>query len=311
MDNENFIRPTQKALILIYLLLSLAFGLTLLLLTWPNGFADTFISKLSDELRLLIIVAGAGFLGSTLYALMNYTTVIASMLRLNRSWIPWYFTRGLIGLVFALIIYLSLRGFIVTPNIETKYLNAFGLTATSILIGMFSETLFKKLSIAINALLGNKTEIEKKIDNIGKTLGTTILDNYNGFLFTEIYKMNNESNTYSKDNSSDQYELIAWFQAGDIYDKLSTFKSDRLQVHEINITDGNDVEFIEFKIVPKSESINFYPSTINARINASSRSEFYRFSFTAYDKNFGEDCWIEISQKNRLIVASPIRYILT
>ncbi|HLG41682.1 MAG TPA: hypothetical protein VI461_18525 [Chitinophagaceae bacterium] len=308
-NKREFVDPVTKTLLLVYFIFTMVAAACLLFAFWPDNSDSDWYIDVSENMRLFIIVVCSGYLGSSVHSVTSFVNFIGSQ-RFEKSWTFWYLVRGFIGAILALLCFLCIRGFVVTNDIPARYLNTYGLCSISILIGLFSDTIVFKLKEVFTIVLNRKSNVERQIDKIGQTLGTSFLDNYSGMVFVEILPLVVTGRSLDNDNSplaSGKYKLIVWFQPiNDV--RLGEGESDTLRhtAQQINITDGNDVEMVEFKITPKSNYIKFTPGYVAARISVSAASANQIFTFEVNNELPSLDSWVEIHQKNRLIVALPL-----
>ena len=109
-------------------------GIVLCCCEWP----------LSDEGRLLLIVAIAGALGSFVHTATSFATYVGNR-SLAVSWTWWYVLRMPIGVSLALIFYCVTRGGLLSAGASGNALNPFGIAAASGMVGMFSKQAADKL----------------------------------------------------------------------------------------------------------------------------------------------------------------------
>ncbi len=116
---------------------------------------------ISDEVRLLLIVALAGALGSLVHALRSLYWYVGNR-ELVRSWVMKYMLLPFVGAAVAIIFYFVIRGGFFSQEMTMKDADPFGFAALAGLVGMFceaavlklkeiAETIFKKPPEGINA----------------------------------------------------------------------------------------------------------------------------------------------------------------
>ena len=98
----------------------------------------------SDEVRLLLIVALAGALGSLVHALRSLYWYVGNR-ELVRSWVMKYMLLPFVGAAVALIFYFVIRGGFFSQEVTMKEADPFGFAALGGLVGMFSEAAVLKL----------------------------------------------------------------------------------------------------------------------------------------------------------------------
>jgi hypothetical protein len=95
------------------------------------------------DARLLILAMLAGMLGALVHATTSFATYLGNR-EFDRSWVPWFALRPLIGMTLGLLFYLIVRAGFVTSN-GADSINPFGVTAISGLAGLFSKQTVDKL----------------------------------------------------------------------------------------------------------------------------------------------------------------------
>lgn len=98
---------------------------------------------LTDEERLLLIVAFAGALGSLVHALRSFYWYVGNR-ELVLSWIAMYILLPIVGALMGLILYFTIRGGLI-PQVPIQQTSTFGFVALSALVGMFSVQAALKL----------------------------------------------------------------------------------------------------------------------------------------------------------------------
>jgi len=149
--------PMGIVLIMTYLILFSILLLYGLLQFWPppisaEGSAPasspvTFLLwrfSISDEIRLLLIVALAGALGGLVHALRSFYWYVGNR-KLVRSWLPMYILLPLVGTTLGLIFYLVIRGGFFSSQATAQQTSPFGFAALASLVGLFSQQAVLKL----------------------------------------------------------------------------------------------------------------------------------------------------------------------
>lgn len=120
-----------------------------------------FISfSMSAEVRLIIIAALAGALGSLIHSMTSFATYVGNK-QFVTSWIWWFIHRPFIGMSLALIFYFVVRGGFFAIAAETQALSPFGVAGLSGLVGMFSKQAIDKLREVFETLF-KTTEADKR-----------------------------------------------------------------------------------------------------------------------------------------------------
>jgi hypothetical protein len=113
------------------------------------------------EVRLLILVAVAGALGSFIHLATSYANYLGNR-QLVSSWKWWYILRPFIGSALAAIIYFAARGGLLSGVAGAGDLSPYGITALAGLTGMFSKQATDKLREVFENLF--KTEPPPRAD---------------------------------------------------------------------------------------------------------------------------------------------------
>jgi hypothetical protein len=118
--------------------------------------------KMSDEIRLLLLVLIVGFVGSYIHTTISFVN-FAGNRRLVKSWFWYYVTRPFAGPFLALVFYLALRGGLLAVNVGSESINQYGVLAVSGLAGLFSKQAMSKLKEVFTNLF--KTEREERLQD--------------------------------------------------------------------------------------------------------------------------------------------------
>jgi hypothetical protein len=102
------------------------------------------VFEISLEVRLILIVAVAGALGSYVHAARSFGDYAGNR-QLRKSWLWFYLLRSPIGMGLALVFYFVTRGGLISANAEAKALSPFGFAAVAGLIGLFHDQAIAKL----------------------------------------------------------------------------------------------------------------------------------------------------------------------
>ena len=100
--------------------------------------------EVSVEIRLFVVVAVSGALGGLLHATRSFAWYVGhSSLRLR--WLPYYIAMLFIGAGLATIVYIVLRGGIVSGKASQADVNPYGFAAVAAIVGLFSEQALEML----------------------------------------------------------------------------------------------------------------------------------------------------------------------
>lgn len=99
---------------------------------------------ISNEVRLLLIVAMAGALGSLVHAFRSMFWYVGNR-DFVRSWILMYILLPFVGLSMSLVFYFVLRGGLFSSQAPVQATNPFGFAGLAGLVGMFSNQAGLKL----------------------------------------------------------------------------------------------------------------------------------------------------------------------
>ncbi len=108
---------------------------------WIFGFEWT---KPTADALYIVAVVTLGALGSSVQALTSFGTYVGNH-ALRTRWVWWYLVRLPIGAVIALIIYLVLRGGLLSVSTSARDISPYGIGAVAALSGMFSRQATDKL----------------------------------------------------------------------------------------------------------------------------------------------------------------------
>jgi hypothetical protein len=107
---------------------------------------------ITDEVRLLLIVALTGALGALVHALRSISWYVGNR-ALVRSWAANYILLPFVGGTLALVFYLVIRGGFFSPQSTFQQTSPFGFAAMAGLIGMFSPQAVLKLQQVAETVL--------------------------------------------------------------------------------------------------------------------------------------------------------------
>lgn len=161
----TYVGPIGIVLIVTYLILSSILLLYGLVQFWPpptpagesapTSSSVTFLFwtfSISDEVRLLLIVALAGALGSLVHALRSLYWYVGHR-ELRWSWLAMYILLPFVGTTLGLVFYFVIRGGFFSPQATVQQTSPFGFAALAGLVGMFSEQAVLKLKEVAETLL--------------------------------------------------------------------------------------------------------------------------------------------------------------
>ncbi len=180
---SQIVGPVGIVGVTVYLVLFsllLIFGLVRL---WPEPAGDTSTTtastvsvlfwdiSTSDEIRLLLIVAMAGALGSLVHAIRSVYWYVGHR-KLVRSWLIMYVLLPFVGASLGLVFYLVIRGGFFSAEATTQQTSPFGFAAVGALVGMFSQQAILKLKAVAETLLaqpapGDDSVPERRKDEAG------------------------------------------------------------------------------------------------------------------------------------------------
>ncbi len=107
---------------------------------------------ISDEVRLLLIVALAGAIGSLVHVVRSLSWYVGNR-KLVRSWLAKYILLPFVGTTLALVFYFVIRAGFFSPAGPVEQTNPFHLAALAALAGMFSDQVAEKLREVLETLL--------------------------------------------------------------------------------------------------------------------------------------------------------------
>lgn len=141
---------------------------------WSSRFslfwgALKIVHTIPSEMRLILIVALAGALGSFIHAATSFVSYVGNR-RVVTSWFWWYILRPFIGMSLSLVFYFVVNGGLLSAGVAADNLNPFGIAALSGLVGMFSKQATDKLDETFTNLFRTDpkkgdAERKDKLDN--------------------------------------------------------------------------------------------------------------------------------------------------
>lgn len=126
------------------------------------------VGPVGNEVRLFVLVVVAGALGSFIHVATSAGDYIGNR-KLIQSWIYWYILRLPVGASLALLVYLLLRGGVLTGtgiSYDPAQTAPFGIVGLSALAGMFAKKATNKLGEVFEMLF--RTDQDDKLkDKVG------------------------------------------------------------------------------------------------------------------------------------------------
>jgi hypothetical protein len=162
---------------LVLLVISLFYGIVQLwqgLPSDPNQPASSSVTiliwtfSISDEVRLLLIVALAGSLGGLVHSLRSFYWYYGNR-ELVRSWWAYYFLLPVVGGVLGTVFYIVIRGGFFSPQATVQQTNPFVFAAVAALVGMFSEAAVIKLKEVAKSVFKEPPKGENKSKALEKS----------------------------------------------------------------------------------------------------------------------------------------------
>ncbi|MET0465970.1 MAG: hypothetical protein ABW007_22605 [Chitinophagaceae bacterium] len=297
----------------ILIIIIISFSAFALINFWPgNTISITGTDKIGAETKMLFILCSGALLGGAVNMLIRLLSVPTHGTWKQHSKEDLNFLTLTFCIPLVLSFYMILRGFILTAQVDANSLNPTGIGFGAMALGFFSTNYIEKFT---NLLL-NRSQAETKIihslDTINQALGTEVLDNYTGrviYYFEEVASGKKYLPSPLIGLQTDvRYRLIVQFEPLDNFKPVLPEEKVNEQDNLIQIVDGNEVEQVTFLIKPNIETVRFSPArqTLIVDVNTvSDRSSFYFLLPGIAETEIGEvdqvECWIEISQKNRLV----------
>ncbi len=170
--NESRVKAIAIILISLYLIALSIFSICSLVGIFETDSESTttviricfFDLTVNKEIRLILIAAAMGLLGSLIYCITSFTSYIGNNRFITR-WTLWYLLRPIIGIPLAIILYLALRGGVLNWGSDVNAINEYGIAAICGLVGMFSRQTIDKLREVFENLfsLNNEDGREDKL----------------------------------------------------------------------------------------------------------------------------------------------------
>jgi hypothetical protein len=157
MPQKKYASTKGAMLIMTYIVLLSIFLLYLIVQLWPSSTGTTttpsttspvtlffWTFSITDDARLLLIVAITGSLGSLLHALRSVYWYFGNR-ELVTSWYAKYLLLPFAGAIIGLLTYLLIRAGLLALQATTTGASLYTFVATSGLMGLFSEQAISKL----------------------------------------------------------------------------------------------------------------------------------------------------------------------
>jgi hypothetical protein len=115
------------------------------------------------EIRLMLIAVLAGALGGYVHLATSFADYSGNQ-RLMMSWGWWYLLRPFIGMALAEVVYLSLRGGLLSASggAATSAISPYGVAAVTALTGLFSKQATDKLQETFETLFRTQQKVDRK-----------------------------------------------------------------------------------------------------------------------------------------------------
>lgn len=120
------------------------------------GIGITF--SLGPETTLLFVIMLSGIIGACAFSFFAISYHLGAKNDFDKVWEAWYVLRPILGAGLALVIYLLLRGGVLTIGADLNSLNLVGVAGISGLAGMFSEQATRMLRNLADTAFGERAE---------------------------------------------------------------------------------------------------------------------------------------------------------
>jgi hypothetical protein len=128
-------------------------------------------AALGSDVRLILLAAIAGALGAYVHLATSFADYAGNE-SLTVNWVWWYVLRPFIGMALAEIVYLALRGGLLSAGTASDgAINPYGVAAVAALTGLFSKQATDKLREVFETLFRTQQKVERK-DGLPTTTGT-------------------------------------------------------------------------------------------------------------------------------------------
>jgi magnesium-transporting ATPase (P-type) len=112
---------------------------------------------ITEEMRLMIIVAVMGALGGCAYSIKAFVYRVGNR-NFDTSWTCWYALRPFIGSILAIIFYFAFRAAFFSLSASTEDLNNYGIATLGGIVGLYSWETMKKLEDLFERILPTDRE---------------------------------------------------------------------------------------------------------------------------------------------------------
>lgn len=142
------------------------------------------VSEMTREALVMMFAAAVGSLITTILGYLDHASYKGDF---NRSFVPWYIGRPLMGMLLGLVFYFILKGglWTVTPTGKQppSQLNLPGLAGIGALVGMFSKNAIEKLREFFQGIFRTEKDMAQKlVDSLPKDLQERVKPHWQKFL---------------------------------------------------------------------------------------------------------------------------------
>lgn len=117
---------------------------------------------LGPETTLLLVVMSSGIIGACSFSFFAIAYHLSRKNDFDKVWEAWYVLRPILGAGLALVIYLLIRGGVLTIGADLSNLNLVGVAGISGLSGMFSEQAMRRLRELAETAFGTPGDLVEK-----------------------------------------------------------------------------------------------------------------------------------------------------
>ncbi len=171
-QDGNLAEVMSRSALVFWLAYPIMFSILMLsglVLLWPSSNASGIMVIGSENVQLLLVVALAGGVGSTVRLLRiipyDYRKYYDKKQKTQdvtegsfERGIPFYLLRPFLGPPVAVILYLALRGGLLSANTNIADINPFGMAALGGLAGLFADSAVDKLKHVFDVFMGIEPE---------------------------------------------------------------------------------------------------------------------------------------------------------
>jgi hypothetical protein len=176
LHRETKLDRKRAVEIAIYTMLVFGVATLLLLAIWPRTHDELALNAtrsitivgfgavaMGPEILIATTMVLAGVVGACVYSLYAISLHLGAYKDFDKAWTWWYILRPIIGAGLAFIVYVLIRGGILTIGAEPKNLNFLGLTGISALVGLFTEHSMNKLRELADTAFGATPDEASKV----------------------------------------------------------------------------------------------------------------------------------------------------